>query len=523
MLVCLTVWWSVWKQSWGRKRLWLPPEALLNSWKGIDWTDNGDGTISASGTATETSAFYFVSTGERKMLANIGDTLTISGGHSSNARIMVRCLDSNGTQLSAINAMGESASGVIPENTAYMDAYIRIASGTKVENLTFRPMFELGNVAHDFVPYHFGGAKDASTLERHTAKEIGESGARNLIPYPYQETTHTDNGISWVDNGDGTITASGTATADSYYYLPVGGQFYLNAGTYSISGCPSGGSSTKYRVQLSNNAWTISATDYGNGGTITTTERVNFAQLRLTISKGVTVNNLVFKPMLVLGSVPMPYSPYYVGGAEDSLKLGGLLPSEFVGALPHTKARLSSTFTVQDLLNLRTATFFTNWDDNTNFPFKFATGVVIPSADTSVSTILYAQANVNFATQKFVIGHAKKTDGVWSVTWTNGNDGGNADTVDGKHADDFIQKNGGGEVQKTGDIPFAVKNTTANSNTCLIAFTSGDGATLAMGLSGGKAVISGQGEMFHQGNSTGIKFTEDSTTAPSVDMLWAHL
>ena len=306
------------------------------TWKGIDWTDNGDGTISASGTATETSAFYFVSTGERKMLANIGDTLTISGGHSSNARIMVRCLDSNGTQLSAINAMGESASGVIPENTAYMDAYIRIASGTKVENLTFRPMFELGNVAHDFVPYHFGGAKDASTLERHTAKEIGESGARNLIPYPYQETTHTDNGISWVDNGDGTITASGTATADSYYYLPVGGQFYLNAGTYSISGCPSGGSSTKYRVQLSNNAWTISATDYGNGGTITTTERVNFAQLRLTISKGVTVNNLVFKPMLVLGSVPMPYSPYYVGGAEDSLKLGGLLPSEFVGALPHT-------------------------------------------------------------------------------------------------------------------------------------------------------------------------------------------
>ena len=199
------------------------------------------------------------------------------------------------------------------------------------------------------------------------------------------------------------------------------------------------------------------------------------------------------------------------------------MPSEFVGALPHTKARLSSTFTVQDLLNLRTATFFTNWDDNTNFPFKFATGVVIPSADTSVSTILYAQANVNFATQKFVIGHAKKTDGVWSVTWTNGNDGGNADTVDGKHADDFIQKNGGGEVQKTGDIPFAVKNTTANSNTCLIAFTSGDGATLAMGLSGGKAVISGKGEIFHQGNSTGIKFTESNTTAPSADMLWAHL
>ena len=87
----------------------------------------------------------------------------------------------------------------------------------------------------------------------------------------------------------------------------------------------------------------------------------------------------------------------------------------------------------------------------------------------------------------------------------------------------YVPLNGGGEVQKTSDIPFAVKNTTANSNTCLIAFTSGDGATLAMGLSGGKAVISGKGEIFHQGNSTGIKFTEDSTTAPTADMLWAHL
>jgi hypothetical protein len=93
----------------------------------------------------------------------------------------------------------------------------------------------------------------------------------------------------------------------------------------------------------------------------------------------------------------------------------------------------------------------------------------------------------------------------------------------GNYADYTIPKNGGGEVQKASDIPFAVKNTTANSNTCLIGFTSGDGTTMAIGISGGKAVVSEQGEIFHQGNSARVTITNSSAVAPSdMEGLWAY-
>ena len=35
---------------------------------------------------------------------------------------------------------------------------------------------------------------------------------KNLLPYPYHESTKTVNGITFTDNGDGSVTASGTAT-----------------------------------------------------------------------------------------------------------------------------------------------------------------------------------------------------------------------------------------------------------------------------------------------------------------------
>lgn len=44
-------------------------------------------------------------------------------------------------------------------------------------------------------------------------------GIHNLIPYPYYDTTKTSNGITWTDNGDGTVTANGTPTATSYFNL----------------------------------------------------------------------------------------------------------------------------------------------------------------------------------------------------------------------------------------------------------------------------------------------------------------
>ena len=60
---------------------------------------------------------------------------------------------------------------------------------------------------------------NAKTLDGHDATEVGASGARNLIPYPHYKTTNTSNGITWTDNGDGTVTVNGTATDQTYYHF----------------------------------------------------------------------------------------------------------------------------------------------------------------------------------------------------------------------------------------------------------------------------------------------------------------
>ena len=44
-------------------------------------------------------------------------------------------------------------------------------------------------------------------------------GAKNLLPYPYEEKTKTENGVTFTDNGDGTVLVNGTATANTRYSL----------------------------------------------------------------------------------------------------------------------------------------------------------------------------------------------------------------------------------------------------------------------------------------------------------------
>lgn len=163
---------------------------------------------------------------------------------------------------------------------------------------------------------------NASLLSGLTAEQVGESGARNLIPYPYYETTHTDKGITWTDNGDGTVTANGTATALSQFYLCIDNNLGLEPDkTYYLSGCPSGGTSSTYQLRAIMNFQKESpqtAADKGNGVTFTTNDSYSVIRIMIDIFEGTTVNNLTFRPMLELGSVAHDFTPYHFGGAEKA-------------------------------------------------------------------------------------------------------------------------------------------------------------------------------------------------------------
>ena len=61
---------------------------------------------------------------------------------------------------------------------------------------------------------------DAATdYEQYGYKVPVRTSGKNLIPYPYEETTHTANGVTFEDKGDGSIEVSGTATGYAAYVL----------------------------------------------------------------------------------------------------------------------------------------------------------------------------------------------------------------------------------------------------------------------------------------------------------------
>lgn len=146
---------------------------------------------------------------------------------------------------------------------------------------------------------------------------------KNMLPYPFADTTRTIYGITFTDNKDGTITLNGTSTFSTTTSIA---DFYLcrnisiSAGTYTLSGCPSGGSTYKYRLMMSikkSGGTTAYSSDIGQGYSFTVDTD---ATVTLTIRIGGeigTVSNLVFKPQLEKGSTATEYEAYHTSPSPE--------------------------------------------------------------------------------------------------------------------------------------------------------------------------------------------------------------
>ena len=77
----------------------------------------------------------------------------------------------------------------------------------------------------------------------------------NLIPYPYYYASRTIYGVNFTVNDDGTVLGNGTATGEipdniaRFSMLTGSYAITLEPGTYRLSGCPEGGSSSTYYMQ----------------------------------------------------------------------------------------------------------------------------------------------------------------------------------------------------------------------------------------------------------------------------------
>lgn len=164
--------------------------------------------------------------------------------------------------------------------------------------------------------------------------------SKNLLTYPYYNTTKTQNGVTFTDNGDGSITVNGTATGNAavfvlygYYSEDTGKNPTINTSEpLKLTGCPANGSNQTYYLQLAlskgSGSWQGGGVDYGEGVTlnpIAGEDHYYIYVCRIVIMSGTTVDNLIFKPMLRLASIQddtwqsPTYSEKFIMGEVDTL------------------------------------------------------------------------------------------------------------------------------------------------------------------------------------------------------------
>lgn len=111
------------------------------------------------------------------------------------------------------------------------------------------------------------------------------------------------NGITCTNNGDGTFTLNGTATAETRFKVM---DCKIPIGNYKFVGCPNGGSTSTYRMYIN-----LNGSDYGNGVMLNLSQEVN-QPIIIQVFANVVLNNLVFKPMLTtnLSATYSDFVPY---------------------------------------------------------------------------------------------------------------------------------------------------------------------------------------------------------------------
>lgn len=185
-------------------------------------------------------------------------------------------------------------------------------------------------------------------------------------------TTKISNGITFTVNSDKTVNVNGTNDTSANSSLIIN-RYDLSPGTYILNGCPSGGASNTYRlaIQETGSYSVLGSIDIGNGSGEFTIDTTTSVQIAIFIQKGLTINNLLFKPMLREATIADDtYEQYGASPSTDYIsKIENLEGENICPSLNTTRTINGVTFTKNKdgsyTLN-GTATAETNYPINVN-------------------------------------------------------------------------------------------------------------------------------------------------------------
>lgn len=202
--------------------------------EGVTFTNNGDGTFTVNGNATNRAVFLLYS---GSVFTMHGKGFIVGDPKDRNAFINYDLYDSNRTWL-ADNASygGKGTIFTMKEGAVSCNVYIAIEAGASANNLVFKPqlfdltqMFGAGNepttVAQframfpdDYYPYNAGELKTIAP----TSVQASMADRFQMLDKSKYPATTTIDGVTFTNNGDGTITYNGTTSTGANYTLQSG-------------------------------------------------------------------------------------------------------------------------------------------------------------------------------------------------------------------------------------------------------------------------------------------------------------
>ena len=160
----------------------------------------------------------------------------------------------------------------------------RIGLYSNVEQVISNIQVEEGSVATEYEPYF-----PSNKMLAEEKADKSETTVNLLNP---TLGTTTVNGITCTNNGDGTYTVDGKATSITALILQENVSWDA---LKRLTGCPKGGASDKYYLDLLKVSSGAQYMDIGEGTTIT---QSNSGSLRFVILENITITNAIVKPML---------------------------------------------------------------------------------------------------------------------------------------------------------------------------------------------------------------------------------
>jgi len=198
------------------------------------------------------------------------------------------------------NGAGHNEQTAPPSNALAIGWDGKIYTGNNSQGINLETFYS----AYLLTVAALSAVSDKTDENRDELAEIVDAGAKNLlnpenaVGYVGQSAFPiSKSGITYtLDANSETITLSDTATSVSTLRIPI----TLKAGTYHVSGIPSGGSDSSYRVDLreaGGNTFITSDFDYGSGFSFTLSETTSLDYC-IRIANGYSPSSVVVSPMI---------------------------------------------------------------------------------------------------------------------------------------------------------------------------------------------------------------------------------